>query len=75
MAADQSIIHLTETGPYAGRPFCTVNKAVALAAGERFAHVPYSRVDEFLALPQICPACLHEWNAAGGDDDGAEEGQ
>lgn len=60
-------IHLTLTGYAAGTPFCNVNKEAALAAGDTFAHVPYSNLDKFFALPNICPACKAEWDAAGDD--------
>jgi hypothetical protein len=58
-------IHLTFTGPLAGQPFCDVNKAQALADGTaRFAHVPYSQIETFLARPDICPKCLARWESA-----------
>lgn len=63
--AHRPILHLTATGPDAGRPFCDVDKAAALAAGEQFGHVPYSNLDRFFALPHICPACRAVWDAAG----------
>jgi hypothetical protein len=68
MTEAQTTLHLTLTGPSAGRPFCDVNKAEAMARGERFGHVPYSRLDEFFALPFLCPKCKAEWDAAGTDE-------
>jgi hypothetical protein len=53
--------HLTMTGPYAGTPYCTVEKSAALRRGERFSHLPYANVDRFLSRPDICPACRDEF--------------
>lgn len=61
-------IHLTLTGPEAGRPFCGINKLAAREQGHTFSHVPYSNVNAFLARPEICPACKAEWDAAGEED-------
>lgn len=64
----KSITHLTATGPYAGQPFCPVNKAEALARGEIFMHIPYSHLTEFFQRTDLCPACRAEWDAAGEDE-------
>lgn len=61
-------IHITFTGYEAGRPYCDCNKAERLEAGDTFVHMPYSHVEEFLARPEICPACKAEWDAAGDDE-------
>jgi hypothetical protein len=63
------VIHLTLTGPDAGRPFCGCNKAARREAGDTFARVPYTNADAFLARPDICSDCLAEWNAAASDDE------
>lgn len=57
-------LHLTMTGVEAGRPFCDIDKDAARAAGDTFGHVPYSNLDRFFALPDICKACKAEWDAA-----------
>lgn len=55
--------HFTLTGPEAGRPFCDINKQAALAAGDTFAHVSYTKQGEEmqLARPDICPKCKSLW--------------
>lgn len=64
MTPKPPLVHLTLTGPAAGTPFCGVDKQTARAKGEQFSHVPYSHVKEFLARPEICPACKAEWDNA-----------
>lgn len=66
-------IHLTHTGPNAGSPFCAIDRHVAAHAGHTFAHVPYSNAVAFLARPEICPACLREWELAAPEGDDAVE--
>lgn len=60
--------HLTLTGPAAGQPFCDVNKAEARERGDTFSHVPYSGIAQFMARPDLCPACKRAWDEAGSDD-------
>jgi hypothetical protein len=63
-----STIHLTLTGYDAGMPFCGCDKNAEKASWAAFQHVPYSHVAEFMARPEICPACKAEWDAAGDDN-------
>lgn len=58
------MIHVTETGMYAGRPICGCNKEERRQAGDTFCHLPYRRVDAFMAQADICPACKAEFDAA-----------
>ena len=53
--------HLTHTGHYAGIPFCGINRQEAMAYGDTFCHVPYSNVDKFFALHDICHECKEVW--------------
>lgn len=61
------MIHLTETGPRAGTPFCMVNKRVAQQAGDQFVHVPYTRemLRRLWQDSRLCPDCKRAWDTAG----------
>lgn len=63
-----ALIHLTHTGYLAGTPFCGCDKALARAAGDVFAHVPYTGAEVFLARPEMCHACRLVWQEAAEPD-------
>lgn len=51
--------HYTHTGPYAGVPFCGIDKASARAAGDTFVHVPYAGAN--YRPSDLCPICAEIW--------------
>lgn len=51
-----TIVHLTLTGPDAGRPLCDCNKQEALERGEEFYHFVYAP-KSVLDSPDLCPRC------------------
>ena len=57
-------MHWTHTGPYAGMPFCGVDKAVARANGDTFEHPAYSREAYEAQRERVCRECLKEWDDA-----------
>jgi len=61
---EESMTHYTETGFNAGRPFCGINKEMAVVAGAKFMHVSYS---DFVPS-DLCPICKRIWEDAGSDN-------
>lgn len=58
------MLHITETGMFAGRPICGCDKQARTAEGDTFSHLPYSRLADFLANADLCPDCKAEFDAA-----------
>lgn len=57
------MIHLSETGYYAGRRFC-------LAKGGESVHAIYAPLNNDQYRAKVCPDCLHVWaNEAYDPDD------
>jgi hypothetical protein len=50
------MLHLTLTGPCAGRPLCDCDKQQALRNGDTFQHVDFS-ADYVFESPDTCPVC------------------
>jgi len=65
---DTRTLHLSHTGYYAGHLMCGAPRT----ADTRSGHVPYSHLDTFFALPELCPQCVAVWRA---DDDDTTEHQ
>lgn len=51
------MIHLTQTGPFAGVTLCGASRTEKELQGDRFAHAAYAPIEH----PEICPECRKVW--------------
>ena len=64
--------HLTETGYYAGCPWCGIDRAAN--PDDTYSHVPYSHLEgQFFARTDLCPECRRLWDEAGQSEDDLEQ--
>lgn len=62
------MIHLTETGFNAGRPFCLTDRVAATQAGDTFQHGAYAPLHKDDVRALCCPECLKVWALEAYDD-------